>query len=193
MPYINKKQSDLSLMFTQKVFHSFKFCFALLFLVFFNTGYCQNGLTLLAKDRSTIMSANNRVRIKVNVLENGSIVKYKGHLVVLDSQQIMVDSTVIAISSIYKFGKIPLEKQLIGHSMGVIGAAITTAGSYFMYKLFTLDQNNVKNPFLIGVAYAIIGSTLLSVGPPILVIGEYLALGNMKKVRKKGRLLVVHY
>lgn len=153
--------------------------------------YGQKSIKLIGSNNKTLMTIKENTRSKVKYFNNAEIEKVKGKLIILNDSQIMLDSIVIHLDSINKIGKISFVKQYLGHGAAVQGIGITGLGSYFMYKFFTFDQIQGQGKVFKAILYAMAGTTLITIGPPLAIAGEYIAHGSMRKTKKKNRRLIV--
>jgi hypothetical protein len=170
----------------------FKIILILIFFLFnILSIFGQTNLKLISNKNKTLMAIKENSRTKIKYLKNNEIEKAKGKLKILNDSQIMLDSNIIHIDSIYKIGKIPFVKQYLGHGAALQGAGLTGLGSYFMYKFFTFDQIQGQGKVFKAILYAMAGTTLITIGPPLTIAGEYIAHGSMRKTKKKNRKLII--
>lgn len=170
----------------------YKTIFLFILLVCINcVSFGQKSIKLVSSNSKTLISIKEGTRTKVKYKKNEDNIKEKGKLIILNDSQIMLDTNVINIDSIYKIGKIPFVKQYLGHGAALQGAGLTGLGSYFMYKFFTFDQIAGQGKVFKAILYAMAGTTLITIGPPLTIVGEYIAHGSMRKTTKKNRKLIL--
>jgi hypothetical protein len=170
----------------------YKIVFLFILLTSFNQViFGQISLNLVGSNNKSILAIKDNTRTKIKFKKNEYIIKAKGKISILNDTQVMVDSNIIHIDSIYKMGKIPFVKRYFGHGAAVQGATLTGIGSYFMYKFFTFDQNPGPGAAFKAILYAMAGTTLITIGPPLTFAGEYIAHGSMRKTKKKNRKLLI--
>lgn len=153
--------------------------------------YGQKSMKLISSNNKILISIKESARTKVKYKKNEDNIKVKGKLIILNDSQIMLDSNIIHLDSINKIGKIPFVKQYLGHGAALQGVGITGLGSYFMYKFFTFDQIPGQGKVFKAILYAMAGTTLITIGPPLTIVGEYVAHGSMRKITKNNRKLII--
>jgi len=170
----------------------YKTSFLFILLTCFNfVSFGQKSIKLVSSNSKTLISIKEGTRTKVKYQKNEDNIKVKGKLIILNDSLIMLDSNIIHKDSIYKIGKIPFIKQYLGHGAAVQGVGLTGLGTYFMYKFFTFDQIPGQGKVFKAILYAMAGTTLITIGPPLTIVGEYIAHGSMRKTKKKNRKMLI--
>lgn len=169
------------------------FLICLFFTVF--DSYSQNSLQLVNIRNKVLVNIPNGHKVKLSFIQNNNYQKTKGELQILNDSQLMVNGIVVPIDSIFKIGKPTERKKIFGIAGVAVGAGLTGLGTYFMYKLVTLEnqgRGSGLGTFVRGLVYATVGSTSTVSGASLVGGGIYLINGSMKGVKSKRVLKVVY-
>lgn len=146
--------------------------------------YGQQKLTIVNEYNIPAFTIAEHTKVKVKYKRDGKLEKVTGNFSIENSKTIWVGIWRVHIDSIYKIGNYSNGNQLGGHIVAGLGAGLFAGGAH---TLWVSEQSSGLGELVNGI----IGSGLVFIGGIQVLVGEYIASGNMHSTRRYKRKVVL--